>query len=132
MLAMQRNTLAIATLICGLMMLFGCGTPATRATANETKPITQEATTRDAAVLQVVFDDMLSKENRESPTEWRDKSKPLYVSKHTSKGRMDAAQLLSPSDERSGKPSRRLSRAQRPKPRMTWSPALKTGIHFQT
>ena len=80
---MQRNKLAITTLICGLAMLCGCGgpAPATPAAA-EPKPTTQEAAARDAAVLQVVFDDMLSKDNSESPREWtRDQSKPVYVSK---------------------------------------------------
>ena len=97
---MQRNTLAITTLICGLVMLSGSGEPATSAVA-ERKPTTQEAVARDAAVLQVVFDDMLSKDNSESPTEWtRDQSKPVYVSRNPPERPMEASRVLSLSDEK--------------------------------
>jgi hypothetical protein len=97
---MRQTTLTIATLICGLVMLSSCGTPATPG-APESQPATQEAVARDAAVLQVVFDDMLSKDNSESPTEWtRDQSKPVYVSKNAPERRLDASQVLSLSQEK--------------------------------
>ena len=96
---MQRNPLVIATLICGLVVLSGCGAPATSAAAG-LKPTTQEAVARDAAVLQAVFDDMLSKDNSESPTEWtRDQSKSVFVSNEPPKRRVEASQVLSLSDE---------------------------------
>jgi hypothetical protein len=101
---MRRKTLAITTLICGLVMLSGCGTPATTGATDEPKPTTQEAAARDAAVLQVVFDDMLSKDNSESPTEWTgDQSKPVYVSRNTPKRRLDTSQVLSRGDEKKWK-----------------------------
>jgi hypothetical protein len=52
-------------------------------------------------VLQVVFDDMLSKDNTESPMEWnRDQSKPVYVSKTPRDRRTDAKHVLSRNDEK--------------------------------
>ena len=97
---MQRNTLSITTLIWAMVTLAGCGTSAMSAAA-EPKAATQEAIAGDAAVLQVVFDDMLSKDNSESPAEWtRDQSKPVYVSKNAPERRMDARQVLSLSDKK--------------------------------
>ena len=96
---MQRTTLIIATLICGLALLSGCRAPGTSAPANERKLSDYDAV-RDAAVLQVVFDDMLSKENSESPAEWNgDQSKRVYVSKNPRGGRVDARQILPRHDE---------------------------------
>jgi hypothetical protein len=101
---MQRKTLAISTLVCGLVMLCGCGTPATPAAADEPKPTTQEAAARDATVLQAVFDDMSSRDNSESPAEWtRDQAKPIYVSKNTPKRRPDARQVLLRNDQKKWK-----------------------------
>jgi hypothetical protein len=90
-------------LICGLVLLSGYAGPATSGAANEAK-VSDDAAASDAAVLQVVFDDMLSKDNDESPAEWHgDQSKPVYVSKNTPKRRLDASQVLSRSDEKKWK-----------------------------
>jgi hypothetical protein len=98
---MQLNTLAITIQIFGLLMLSGCSTPATPGAADEPMPTTRDGAGTDAAVLQVVFDDMLSKDNSESPREWtRHQSKPLYVSKDARERRIDASQVLSLSDEK--------------------------------
>lgn len=98
---MQRNTLHTVILMCGLVMLCGCDTPATTAVWDKAKPTTQDAATTDSAVLQVVFDDMLSKDNGESPTEWtRDQSKVVYVSKNPPDQRIDTSRVLSLSDEK--------------------------------
>src|SRR4051794_5103586 len=97
---MQWKTLAITKLICVLVLLSGCDTPATPAVADRPNT-TQEAPASDAVVLRVVFDDMLSKDNSESPAEWtRDQSKPVYVSKNTPKRELEASQVLSLSDEK--------------------------------
>jgi len=94
---MQRNTLAITTLICGLLMLSGCGIPA----GVESPLTTQDTVARYASALQVVFDDMLSKDNSESPTGWtRDQSKPVYVSKNSPRRPTDGSRVLSLSDEK--------------------------------
>src|SRR3954462_2447936 len=97
---MRRTTLIIATLICGLALLCGCRGAGTSAPANERELSDHDAAARDAAVLQVVFDDMLSKENSESPSEWNgDQSKHVYVSKNPCGGRVDARQILPRKDE---------------------------------
>jgi hypothetical protein len=102
---MQRKTLAIATLICELALLSGCRTPATSALADEPKSTDPDAAARDAAVLQAVFDDMLSQDNSEAPAEWnREQSEPVYVSKNTSDGRPNASDILSRIDEKKWKP----------------------------
>ncbi len=86
---MQRTILIIATLICGLALLCGCRGAGTSAPANERELTDHDAAARDAAVLQVVFDDMLSKENSEAPAEWNgDQSKHVYMSKNPCSGRV--------------------------------------------
>jgi hypothetical protein len=100
---MRRKTLAMVMLICGLSLLSGCRRPATLTPMDESES-SPNASTRDAAVLQVVFDDMLSKDNDESPAEWHeDQSRPVYVSKNPRNGRSNARQILSHGDEKKWK-----------------------------
>jgi hypothetical protein len=69
--------------------------------AAEPKPATQESAARDAGVLQTVFDDMLSKDNSESPVEWHgDQSEPVYVSRSLREWRPTADRILQLSDEK--------------------------------
>jgi hypothetical protein len=97
---MHRKPLAIATLICGLALLSGCRGPATLPPAAEPASTRPSAAARDAAVLQVVFDDMLSKDNDESPMEWHGhQSAPVYVSKNSRRGPADASEIFSHRDE---------------------------------
>jgi hypothetical protein len=71
---------------------------------DETAISFRDAAVRDTAVLQAVFDDMLSKDNSESPVEWHgDQSQPVYVSKSAPKRRPVASELLSRNDEQKWK-----------------------------
>jgi hypothetical protein len=104
--ALRRKSRVIATLVCGLAFLSGCRAPATSAPADEPESIhTDAAPVGDAAVLQVVFDDMSNKDNSESPVEWRgDPSKPVYVSKNPcARRRLDAAEILSRNEDKKWK-----------------------------
>jgi hypothetical protein len=97
---MQMYTPTIATLLCGVLMLSGCDAHTTPAAA-EYPPATQPSQADDAAALQVVFDDMLSTDNGNSPSEWRrDQSEPVYFSKHAPERRLDASEVLSLSEDK--------------------------------
>ena len=88
----------------------------------------------DAAVLQVVFDDMLCKDNDESPAEWTgDQSKPVYVSKDVPERRLDARQVLSLRDKAKLKALTNAERGARHRRQpMIWSPGLKRGADFRS
>lgn len=97
---MHRKIPAITILICGLVLLSGCRTPTTLPPAAEPASTHPSAAMTDAAVLQVVFDDMLSKDNAESPLEWHgDPSAPVYVSKNPRRWPTNASEIFSHRDE---------------------------------
>lgn len=77
---MRQTLLTGAALLCGLTLLFGCRTDVPARPEEQLEPATRDTATNDALVLQVVFDDMLSADNDESPGEWnRNQSKPVYI-----------------------------------------------------
>lgn len=97
---MHRKIPAITILICGLVLLSGCRTPTTLPPAAEPASTHPSAAMTDAAVLQVVFDDMLSKDNAESPVEWHgDPVAPVYVSKNPRRWPTNASEIFSHRDE---------------------------------
>ncbi|MFT3789225.1 MAG: hypothetical protein QM770_24110 [Tepidisphaeraceae bacterium] len=67
-----------------------------------TGPVTTVPTQGDdAAVLRVVFDDMLRADNGRAPREWtRDLSKPVYVSREAERRRLSVNDVLSRHDTR--------------------------------
>jgi hypothetical protein len=98
---MRRKALLISTLLCGVALVCGCRAPEALAPADGRNATAHDAVAGDAAVLQIVFDDMLSKDNDESPVEWHgDQSKPVYVSKNVCGGRLDASQIIRRHDEK--------------------------------
>jgi hypothetical protein len=64
----------------------------------------QSGPRRDSVVLRTVFDDMLSKDDSESPPEWHgDQSKPVYVSKNAPRQVPTVREILSHNDKKKWK-----------------------------
>ena len=90
---MRRKKFVLMLLVGGLGLLCGEG--------NLVAADDGAAVHSDAAVLQAVFDDMLSKENKEAPAEWTaDQARAVYVSKQVPERRSRVDEILQRSDKK--------------------------------